>query len=192
MRRRRILQFVAMFLMTVVLAGVVAPLQVEAAKKGNTWVRVAGKGYLLKGRNGIRSGDYYTSVKVNGIDYIMDSGGWMVRGWYTHKSGNTVKKYYLHKSGKYVGLAVVGWKKIKGKTYYFDHLLKNRGVMVTGWRTISGNYYYFNKKGVMQTGWIKTNGAWRYCKKNGTMAFNETLTIKGKKYSFGPDGKLKK
>lgn len=162
----------------------------------SSWKKTS-KGYLLKGRNGIRDGsNRYEKVKVDGRNYIIDSGGYMVRGWYKYKDSGKVLTYYLNPSGKNIGQAAVGWRDIKnsktGKVYkyYFDHMAKNRGVMVTGWKNISGNKYYFNKNGVMKTGWLQYKSNWYYFRKNGKMVFSETITIKGKKYKFAKDGKL--
>ena len=149
------------------------------------WVKKGNK-YLLSGRDGIRRGDRITTVKVNGHTYLMDSGGWMVTGWYKGPK----YWYYLNTSGKNIGLAVIGWKKISGKWYVFNKKGENR----SGWMKDNGNVYYFAKakdgKAPMKTGWVKNNGSWYYMKpKTGQMAFSETLKIAGKTYKFAKDGK---
>ena len=149
------------------------------------WVKRGNK-YLLSGRDGIRRGDRITTVKVNGHTYLVDSGGWMVTGWYKGPK----HWYYLNTSGKNVGLAVVGWKKISSKWYVFNKRGENR----SGWVKDNGNVYYFAKdkdgKAPMKTGWVKSGGAWYYMKpKTGQMAFSETLKISGKIYKFAKDGK---
>lgn len=105
--------------------------------------------------------------------------------------------------------AETGWKTIDGRQYYFDE----SGKKVTKATTIDGVLYKFDKNGVCggkYSGWAKTKTAKYYYKngvklkccwiksngkktyyllKSGKMAVG-TVTIGGKKYTFGNDGKL--
>ena len=60
--------------------------------------------------------------------------------------------------------------------------------MQTAWKQIDGKWYYFNAGGDMKTGWLQQGSTWYYFKADGVMACDETLTIKGKTYTFSSTG----
>ncbi|MBP1534197.1 MAG: hypothetical protein IK999_08750 [Ruminococcus sp.] len=78
-----------------------------------------------------------------------------------------------------------GWHKDSNGKYFYTV----DDSKLTGWYTIDDSTYYFNSKGVMQTGWLNVGEDYYYLKSDGKMAENTTLTIGGKTYTFGSDGK---
>ena len=100
------------------------------------------------------------------------------------------------KAGQY-GAQELGWVTVKGNTYYYD----SDGTKFTGLKEIKGNLYYFSpsgsakKIGKMKTGWQTIDGKKYYFRSTGKggalygAAYrNQTVSIGGKKYTFGEDG----
>ena len=89
-----------------------------------------------------------------------------------------------------------------GNDYYLVKSGEDRryqtGQMLTGWRQAGDDYYWYNMKatsasplGAMyKNKWLSLKEADYYFKSDGKMAKNETLTINGKKYTFGSTGYL--
>ena len=130
--------------------------------------------------------------------YYVNKGGVCATGW-KKLSGKWYYFYPCKDDAFYSGIAsamVMNFAiQDNGKTYLFG----KDGAMITkaGW--VSYNYsnfspytywYYAKKDGTAETEWKKIGGVWYYFyPDNGLMAFNTTITYKGKSYTFDKDGK---
>ncbi|MDO5156167.1 MAG: GH25 family lysozyme [Eubacteriales bacterium] len=141
-------------------------------------VKIKGKRYLFS-----EDGAQQFETKEKGITIDEDGVCHIKKGWYKDDNG---KFLYRNSDGS---LAKSKWITTDGVTYYVGKEKRR----VYGLKTIGGNRYYFdkNKKGAMKTGWLTYKGSKYYFKKNGQMVVGKTIKIKGKKYTFLPDGKLK-
>ena len=176
------------------------------------WELVGGKYYYFNSSGVMQTG----WQKINGQYYCLHASGAMMTGWlldsgvwyYLKSSGAMAvgwqvvggKYYFFGASGamltgwlldggvwyylKSSGAMATGWEYINGKYYYF----KTNGAMARGWVQDGGVWYYMQPSGAMHTGWLQQGSTWYYLKPNGAMACGETLTIGGKRYSFGANG----
>lgn len=172
----------------------------------NQWIQYQGNFYWLNRTGGMRTG----WNKIDGEWYFLNDGvvapkkpvGAMLTGWVL-AGGNY---FYLRpkREGKHAqGTLLEGeLKGYAGNDYYLVKSGEDRryqtGQMLTGWRQAGDDYYWYNMKatsasplGAMyKNKWLSLKEADYYFKSDGKMAKNETLTINGKKYTFGPTGYL--
>lgn len=125
-------------------------------------------------------GTYTTSgwELINDKWYYFDEEGWMKTGWIDYNS----KRYYCGSDGA----MVVSWQQIGSEWYFFNA----NGEMLTGWQTIGEYTYYFRPSGTQAYGWLKDSGNWYFLLANTGRRASGTVTIVGKSYTFGTDGKL--
>ncbi len=137
---------------------------------------------------------YYYGNKISW--FYVKKGGECAEGW-KKISG---KWYYFFPCDEYTfyyGVSCVMAQNtpvnIDGKMYLFG----KDGAMITtpGWVSCKFPYssdtywFYATKDGTGVTGWKQIGKVWYYFYESGQMAFNTSITYKGKSYSFDKDGK---
>ena len=165
------------------------------------------KGYMKTGWQLIKkywyyfsgSGDMQTEKWIDGYYYVKKDGKMAVEEWVDKK------QYYVGKDGRWIpGYGVGVWKKDSTGWWYDDgmggypkdviqeidnekYMFNKKGYMLTGWQEYKKDWYYFKDSGAMAVSqWIGTE---YYVKEDGKRATEESVTIDGKDYYFGADGK---
>ena len=127
--------------------------------------------------NGVKqTGSLYTQEG----EYLLDSNGYMVTGWY-RKDANAPYVYYDPQKG---GVRAYGLTTVNGVTYYFY------GYMRTDYAVVeNGVFYYFGEDGALANqmngvsdGWLLIGSDWYYVE-NGVL-FGGLKTIGGATYYF--------
>lgn len=128
------------------------------------WFTMDGKRYLAKGNGALVKGTSYDdgvhkylfdengvlltngNYVINGINYYVDSKGYVASGIVTIKGARYGFDPQTNKM-------LYGYQNVNGYYYYFD---ETTGQMQTGWQKINGKYRYFKKStGKMQRNkWI--------------------------------------
>lgn len=125
--------------------------------------------------------------KVNGKDVYFDKRGRQVKNsWITIGKYGNYQYYYLNSKG----YKQTGWiTDSTGKKYYLDNTTGERKI---GWIYQQGSWYYLEDNGTMHTGWLydKKDQGWQYFLPSGQMVTNTSMSINGKIYNFGIDGKI--
>lgn len=116
---------------------------------------------------------YQDGVKQTGSlylqdgEYLLDSNGYLVTGWYRE---NTEAPYVYYDPQK-GGAKAYGLKTINGATYYFYGYMRTNYAVVE-----NGVFYYFGADGVLASqrsgvsdGWLSYGGNWYYVE-NGKLA----------------------
>lgn len=129
---------------------------------------------------------------------VLDTGKVWVDGWYLSQyyvNGKTAKSTWILDGedwryfNKY-GYQETGAQKIGGANYFF-----NNYVMVTGWDKHDYAWHYYGKDGAQLYGWQKIKGEWYFLDhKTGVMQYagQWNVNIDGRKYSFEPNGVMRK
>ncbi len=106
-------------------------------------------------------------------------------GWKSDDKGS----FYMMQNGS----RAVGFCTIDNKLYFFNadgYLYKPAKA---GSTAINGNYYYFLTDGSIKTGLFSVKGSkntyWYYAGSNAQLFVNRTLSMGGKIYCFGPNGR---
>ena len=163
------------------------------------WLKYEGEWYYLKA-NGYRATDW---CKIDGVWYRFKEDGKMIHddweydsvGWfYLGSDGKPYRNKWLNHEGDWLYYkdncyeARSEWLKIGGYWYSFDEF----GRMRTNyWADDSVGRCWMDSDGhISKSRFVTFDGYTYYIKANGYMAHDETLTIEGKTYSFGPDGKM--
>ncbi len=156
------------------------------------WKQIGGRWYFFGSSGAMQTG----WLRSGGSWYYLGSDGAMVTGWqeiggrwYSFMETGAMRTGWYTDYGCWFwlgsgGAVATGWRHIGGAWYSFT----DEGIMRTGWQFLGSNWYYFSADGAMQTGWLQADGHWYYLKRSGAMAWNETLTINGKRYSFDTEG----
>ena len=127
--------------------------------------------------NGVKqTGSLYTQEG----EYLLDSNGYMITGWY-RKDANAPYVYYDPQKG---GVRAYGLTPVNGVTYYFY------GYMRTDYAVVeNGVFYYFGEDGALANqmngvsdGWLSIGSDWYYVE-NGVL-FGGLKTIGGATYYF--------
>ena len=125
--------------------------------------------------------------KVKGKDVYFDKRGRQVKNsWITVGKYGDYKYYYLDAKG----YKQSGWiTDSTGKRYYLDPVT---GERKSGYIFQDGKWYYLDESGTMHTGWLydKKDNGWQYFLPSGQMVTNTSMSINGKVYNFGIDGKI--
>ena len=148
------------------------------AKDAETFVKKGSSTYCLTADGEQKSG----WVKKSGKWYYFDKkDGKMVTGWLQLND----RKFFLKADGSMIEGPC--WYNIGGKRYYFT---KN-GHVRSAWEMVRGKWYYRNTDGeLLKNKWVRYNGKYYYLKADGAMQIG-TVTIQGRRYTFGADGVLK-
>lgn len=125
--------------------------------------------------------------KIKGKDVYFDKNGRQVKdSWITVGKYGDYKYYYLDAKGyKQTGWIIDS----TGKRYYLDPVT---GERKSGYIFQDGKWYYLDESGTMHTGWLydKKDNGWQYFLPSGQMVTNTSMSINGKVYNFGIDGKI--
>lgn len=125
--------------------------------------------------------------KIKGKDVYFDKNGRQVKdSWITVGKYGDYKYYYLDAKG----YKQSGWvTDSTGKRYYLDPVT---GERKSGYIFQDGKWYYLDESGTMHTGWLydKKDNGWQYFLPSGQMVTNTSMSINGKVYNFGIDGKI--
>ena len=107
--------------------------------------------------------------------------GTLQSGWVTTEDGH---KQWLDE----IGIPIIGWQNIGGKTYYFD----NNGYMQIGKQLVANKYYLFDIDGTLITssGLIEYEGYTYYILSDNSLKRSDWETIDGKDYYFDDNGNI--